>query len=189
MSDRIKMTASTASDLATDIANRPEPSEQEKRESAESVANDLGLDPEVVEAAGNAKAAEVEATSKKVAEDVAESVKKDERPKKKSKPKHSAVPRAGSPKQEPTRRDHDPLQGATIDPDENYPKILHLIVTAGKDDKRSMEEFANDVKDTLVSQADAKMTTILLQKVHVDGKHILYHNYEAEVERLRSKDQ
>lgn len=135
------------------------------------------------------RAAEVQAVAAKVAEDV-DTKRPEKKAKKDTRPKHTSIGRK-SPGQEtlnPTRKEHDPLQGVTVDPDANYPKILQLQVSIGDDDQRSMEEFIEDVKDALLSQANAKLATVLLNKVAIDGKHILNYHYENEVARLRPEE-
>lgn len=138
------------------------------------------------------KAVEVQAVATKVARDVDQTkpevrknAKKDTRPKPTQTVGHKTP---GQESLNPTRKEHEPLQGVTVDPDANYPKILQLQVSIGDDDTRSMEEFIEDVKDALLSQANAKLATVLLSKVAIDGKHILYYHYQNEVARLRPEE-
>lgn len=138
------------------------------------------------------KAAEVQAVATQVASDV-DKAKPESKAKKDTRPKKELVKErlTRTPTREvkqPERLDSNPLQGATVDPDANYPKILQLQVSVGDDDERSMEEFVDDVKDALVSQANAKLATVLLSKVAIDGKHILNTYYEREVARLRPEE-
>lgn len=126
------------------------------------------------------KAATVKEVAENVAKDVGETISSDERPKKKAK-KHKVAERR-TPAQERTapERKGDPLKGVTIDSNENYPKILHLIVTAGADDERSMDDFISDVRSALTN-TKAKNVTVLLQQYQIQGQHILSHHYDAEI--------
>lgn len=112
-------------------------------------------------------------------------------PKSNTRPNPKPVPTKtpGREMMSPTRTEHQPLQGVTVDPDENYPKILHVVVSVGEKDERSMDEFIEDVKDALLSKADAKLATVLLSKYAIEGKHILAHHYDAEVARLRPEEE
>lgn len=153
--------------------------EKEAKERADEATADLSPDD---------RKREIEETAETVAKDVVESVKKDERPKKKA-TKKSSLERRTPAKEAATKPErNDPLEGVTIDPDENYPKILHIVTSVGADDERTMEEFIEDVKDALVSQANAKLATVLLNKYAIDGKHILSHHYDAEVARLQGEN-
>lgn len=187
MSKKLKITSATPAEVAQQVADQGPPDEATQREMAESIAKDVDLDPDTVEAA--AKADEVKATSKKMAEDVAKSVGTDKRPKKKAR-KHKTAER--TPAQErtaPERKASDPLKGVTIDPDENYPKILHLIVTAGAGDERSMDDFIDNVRTALASNASTKNVTVLLQHYQIDGQHILSHHYDAEVAKIAAQNE
>lgn len=129
---------------------------------------------------------EVKETVEDMAKDVAEKV-SDERPKKKA--KHSTVARTPAQEKASTdSRKHDPLKGVTIDPDENYPKLLHLIVSVGKDDTRDMDEFVSQVRETLVDDCSAKNVAVLMQQYAIQGQHILSHHYDAAVAKLRPEE-
>ena len=132
---------------------------------------------------------EVEEKAETVAKDVAKSTKKQAAKKQaKDLSKGSTLRRTPAKEAIAKPERNDPLESVTIDPDENYPKILHLVVSVGADDERTMEEFIEDVKDAAVSQANAKLVTVLLDKYAIQGKHILSHHYDAEIARLRGDD-
>jgi hypothetical protein len=131
------------------------------------------------------RADKVKETATKLAKEVGSRKKTDARP------KHATSERR-TPGQEvskgPNKRERDPLQGVTVDPDENYPKLLHMVVSVGAEDTRSMDELVADVKSALLSHADAKMATVLLNQYASEGKHILAHAYDQEVARLRPSE-
>lgn len=131
---------------------------------------------------------EVKETVEDMAKDVAEKV-SDERPKKKTKPKHSTVAR--TPAREKAASDdvkRGGLKGVIVDPDENYPKLLHLIVSVGKDDTRDMDEFVSQVRETLTDECSAKNVAVLMQQYAIEGQHILSHHYDEAVAKLRSEE-
>lgn len=134
--------------------------------------------------------AEVSKTVEGMASDVTKKATKktNERPKKKTANKKAPTPaREAASRKDDSKRD-DPLQGVTVDPEENYPKILNMVISVGAEDERSMEEFIKDAKEALTSHADAKVATVLLSKVMIDGKHISSHHYEDELKRLQPEE-
>lgn len=125
---------------------------------------------------------EVSKAASSVAEDVAKTVKKDERPKKKATPR---TPAKEAKERAPRPGERDPLEGVTVDPDERYPRILHMVVSFHAEDERTLDEIHADVKDVLMSQANAKLATVLMSQYAISGKHILSHHYDAEITRLQ----
>lgn len=152
---------------------------QQQEEAAVAKANEAKADMTNEE-----RQAEVSKAASSVAQDVVKKVKKDERPKKKAErrtPAQEAKDRA------PRTGERDPLEGVTIDPDARYPRLLHMVVSFHADDERTLGEIHADVKDALVSQANAKLATVLTSKYAIDGKHILSHHYDAEITRLQGE--
>lgn len=133
------------------------------------------------------KEAAVKEAAENIAQDVSETVASDERPKKKA---HRTTKKASkrTPAQEAADAKADPLKGATIDPDTNYPKILHLIVTVGSDDTRSMDDFVSQVRETLMDEVNAKHVTALLKQYAIEGQHINSHHYDAAIAAVEKDD-
>lgn len=138
------------------------------------------------------KEAAVKEAAEAVAQDVGETVAEaptDERPKPKPKPKKHRTTKTTKETGNPDTSKGDPLKGVTIDPDANYPKIVHLIVTAGSDDTRSMDDFVSQIRETLTDEASAKHVTVLMQQYAIEGQHINSHHYLAKLAELQPDDQ